>query len=347
MQNNSYFKQKIASELLEVSRVATFFPSMKEVSIDELMNIWNQYQSQSMNALFLSLNIEIEKYNTFFEKYDIDSQKIIDRPWENEKIQSLFSDKKYIALMNEEKNKKIEELIKYFENKKIKNDSTPLSIVDIGWRGTIQDNIAKIFTKKEITGYYLALFKYFNEQPKNVSKKAIIEEQVIIDEYVGGLITCLEMLFIPNSGSVIAYENGQAIRKMIEEEYQSISNFIVEIQSGMLSGIEELNRYFEMHPYDMSEIYNEFKKCIISTRKKPNKRLVDVYFNLFLNNNFGSGNYVSNKHKMTLKDKLHLKKCVITMRKEPWKEAFLIYNKLYILKFFLTIKKKISNRKKV
>lgn len=72
--------------------------------------------------------------------------------------------------MNIEIQKKREELIKYFRKNGIENDGRTVFIVDIGWRGTIQDNIAYIFDKNKFIGYYLTLYNYYNVQPVNTKK---------------------------------------------------------------------------------------------------------------------------------------------------------------------------------
>jgi len=60
------------AELIEVSRVATFAASLDEFNVQNLLRIWSQYRAQSMKALFKSLDIDIEKYDEYFKKYDID-----------------------------------------------------------------------------------------------------------------------------------------------------------------------------------------------------------------------------------------------------------------------------------
>jgi hypothetical protein len=39
--------------------------------------------------------------------------------------------------------------------------------VDIGWRGTIQDNLAHVLPEKTLFGHYLGLARVLNEQPVN------------------------------------------------------------------------------------------------------------------------------------------------------------------------------------
>lgn len=344
--NNYYYTNNCQEQILEVSRMATFSPSIPNFSIDSLMNVWNQYNKQSLKDLYITLNINITKYKDYFVKYNLDTDEKIQNPWENKNIQKLFQDKNYINKMNKEIVQKREELLKYFLSKKISNDNKPLTVVDIGWRGTIQDNIARIFSKKEITGYYLSLFDFFNVQGNNVKKYSIVEEKEFIQKYIGHLITFFEMIFIPDSGSVINYIDGKANRKIVDEEYKSNIKYIKDLQKGMLDGVKLLDEYFYLHPYNIEDIYLLFKSRIRQIKLNPPKPLINAYFNVVLNNNFGAGNYVLKDKKISFKERLKIKKLLSSLRNESWKEAFLLKNKLYILYLAVRIKLKFKEWKK-
>ena len=129
------------SNILEVSRMATFSASLNEISIQELLRLWSQYRTQSMSALFKTLGIEIEQYKKYFEKYDLKIDEKLDSPWFNPNVQLLFKDDEFCNGVNKQIKIKRQELIEYFDkNKKMKSNN--VFIVDIGWRGTIQDNLA-------------------------------------------------------------------------------------------------------------------------------------------------------------------------------------------------------------
>ncbi len=341
-ENNYYHTKTCKEQILEVSRMATFSPSINDFSVENLMNIWRQYNKQSLKDLYITLNIDIEKYKKYFIKYDLNCEEKIQNPWENNKFKKLFKDEKYIKEMNNEILIKREELLKYFAEKRIYDDDKSLSVVDIGWRGTIQDNIARIFSKKEITGYYLSLLDFFNAQEKNVNKYSIVREKDFIKEYVGHLITFFEMIFIPDSGSVINYKDGKANRKTIDDEYKTNIKYIKELQHGMLDGVKQLDAYFYIHPYSIDDIYLLFKDIIKKVKLNPPKLLVDAYFNVILNNNFGAGNYVLKNKALSFKEKLNAKKCLALLKNESWKEAFLLNNKLYILYFAVRTKLKLK-----
>jgi len=338
--NNGYGKniEIPKSEILEVSRLATFSASFKEMSIEEVMRQWRQYKEQNLKAMFKTLDFDVEKYKIFAKKYNIDIEEKIKYPWKDERVKELFLDKEFINKANEDIIKKKKELISFFENKGIRKDNTPLFVVDMGWRGTIQDNLAYIFDNKVIGGYYYALYDFFNKQPEGTYKLAYIQDRNITYEYIEPMIMLFEMLFNTSSGSVISYKDGQAIRKVKESEYNTVKETTSHIQKGMLKGSEKINEYMRIHPYENSEFDNHIYSMIKKIKTKPPKMLMEAYYSLVHNDTFGTGEYVDNRFKLTLLDKLNLIKSRNLLRDEHWKEAFIEYNNVYILKIIVNIK---------
>lgn len=328
-------------KLLEVSRVATFGASLNEITISELLRLWSQYRCQSIKALFKTLDIDIKKYESIIKKYEIDIDEMIWEPWFNIKIQNLFNDDEFKNGINKELKEKRKNLIKFFESKGIVNDEKPMLIVDLGWRGTIQDNLAYIYTNKQIDGYYYALYDYYNVQPKNTNKFAFIKDKEITYEYIGKMITLFEMLFNPESGSVIYYKDNKAIRKVKESEYNTVKNITSYIQKGMLDGSKTINNYLECHPFENSEFDNYIYDIIRKMKEQPSKELVEAYYSLVHNDTFGTGEYVDKRLKLTRMQKMNIFKCRDLLRKEEWKEAFLIHNNIHLLKYILNLKSRI------
>ena len=328
-------------KLLEVSRVATFGASLNEITISELLRLWSQYRCQSIKALFKTLDIDIKKYESIIKKYEIDIDEMIWEPWFNIKIQNLFNDDEFKNGINKELKEKRKQLIKFFESKGIVNDEKPMLIVDLGWRGTIQDNLAYIYTNKQIDGYYYALYDYYNVQPKNTTKFAFIKDKEITYEYIGKMITLFEMLFNPESGSVIYYKDNKAIRKVKESEYNTVKKITSYIQKGMLDGSKTINNYLECHPFENSEFDNYIYDIIRKMKEQPSKELVEAYYSLVHNDTFGTGEYVDKRLKLTRMQKMNIFKCRDLLRKEEWKEAFMIHNNIHFLKYILNLKSKI------
>ena len=326
-------------DIIEVSRMGTFSASLKEMSIMELLRLWSQYREQSMKALFKTLAIDIKPYQKYMDKYNIDIEEKILCPWFDVKVQELFEDKEFIEDINKELKIKKEELLEYFEkSKNIVNDEKAMFMVDIGWRGTIQDNLAHIFTNKKIGGYYLTLYDYYNLQPKNTYKISYLNDKNIRDNEVASMITLLEWIYNPGTGSVTGYKEGKAIRRAKEEETDIVKKYIKPMQEGMFEGAKVINEYMKYHPYEAEETKGYVYDLIKRIKTDPSKELIEAYYSMVFNDTFGTAEYVEKDDKLKGIQKLNIFKCRNILRNESWKEAFIVYNNLGYMNIILNFK---------
>lgn len=347
--NNPFGVELPKAEIIEVSRMATFSASLKEFSIAELLRLWSQYRMQSMKALFKTLAINIEPYKEFLGKYDLTVEESIVEPWFDVRVQNLCRDTEFTSKIQVELDRKRKELLEYFSKRNIVNDDKPLFIVDIGWRGTIQDNLAYIFDQKQIGGYYITLYDYYNAQPKNTYKLKFIKDRDIIYNEVSSIITVLEMLFSSDTGSVIEYKEGEAIRKAKKEEVETVKKYVAHIQKGMLAGCEIINESMKQHPYQAEEFDGYINQIIRNIKTNPDKDLIEVYYNLVMNDTFGTGEYVEKKKgRLGTLDRVNIFKCRNKLRNEPWKEAYMKYNDIEYMNSIMNVKsviRKVVGRK--
>lgn len=324
------------SKIMEVSRMATFSASLKEFSITELLRLWSQYRKQSVNALFKTLAIDIEKYKKFIKKYNIDIDEKILFPWFDIKIQKLCKDTEFINKIQEDLNTKKIELTTYFKDELgIENDDKELFVVDIGWRGTIQDNLCYIYPNKRIGGYYLALYDYYNLQPENSYKISYLDNEKIRNNEIASMITLLEWIYNPGTGSVTGYKQGKAIRKAKSDETNIVREYIKPLQEGMLAGAEVINEYMKYHPYEANETKDYIYSLIKEIKTNPNKELIEAYYSMVFNDTFGTAEYVEKEGKLSIIEKMNIFKCRNILRDEPWKEAFMVYNDMEYMKLLL------------
>lgn len=337
--NNPFGVEIPECEILEVSRMATFAASLEEFSIKELLRLWSQYREQSMSVLFKTLAIDIKKYQKYLDRYEIDKDEKIICPWFDLRVQELCEDSEFTNHINEELKKKRKELLEYFEtSKNIKDDTEPMFVVDIGWRGTIQDNLAHIFKNKQIGGYYLTLYDFYNLQPQNTYKISYIDDNDIRDKEVGDIITLLEWIYNPGTGSVTGYNKNKEIRKAKDKEIQIVKEYIRPLQEGMFKGAELINEYMKSHPYEAKETKEYIYDTIRNIKRNPSKELIDAYYSMVFNDTFGTAEYIKKDEKLTSLQKINIFKCRNMLRNEFWKEAFIIYNDIGYMNILMNAK---------
>ncbi len=252
----------IESNLLPVSRLATFFPSLQELTPKELMRLWSQYHTQSINSFLHSLGVNPEGLLSVIRESGVDPEEMISSPWQDERFKRLLADKQFLDLLREEYLERRESLIEFFQDSKFGQGGKAF-IVDIGWRGTIQDNLALIFPELSIEGCYLGLQKFFNPQPENTRKYGYIADKNRGEEHVMlKHVMPYEMLCFGTGGSAVGYRRDSSGKMMPEfqcdpEEDRIHNERIYYFQEGVVEGVDQVCRTVAQHGISIRELQIE------------------------------------------------------------------------------------------
>ena len=284
-----YYEPELATisavNVLEVSRLATFAASLRNVEPEEFQRMWSQYNEQTLRTFFLSLGMEVDEFLPVIKKYNISVDEIIVNPIYDKRMRSLIADNliKDALLTNAQSKKKI--LTQYCREHGIK-DGTQVAIVDIGWRGTIQDNLCLILPHVVWRGYYLCLAPYLNEQPLNGSKKSFLNlnESKVVLRYP----TPIEMICNSPNGSVVGYEciDGKiaAVKNISTKENDVYYFYTSNFQRKILEYIPRLVS---------SKNINTKKNALKTFLMYPPKEAAKNYFKLQHNESFGNGAFIN------------------------------------------------------
>lgn len=309
--HNPIYFELPKSEILEVSRVATFSPSIQHFGFDELRRIWNQYTLQSIQALATTLGLPKDSLNEFAKQHDIDPEET-SLIWKDKKYEELFQDKKFLKYVNQHINSNKELLLKYLSQKGIDpNKPEKIAIVDIGWRGTIQDNLAYILPKHTIFGFYFGMIRPLNYQPGNTLKLAygpnFYKDSEYFMQLLDGGATFIEMLSNSSGGSSTSYyldqkEGKVKAKKEISkhEDEMVIDKYIKYFQQGVLAAVKELSAYVQDHGITSIEARPMVLDLFSELIQKPPFILTDVFFNLKYSETFGIGSYYDMRERSSL-----------------------------------------------
>ncbi|MFD1139450.1 hypothetical protein [Paenibacillus urinalis] len=320
------------TELLELSRLATFSASLREVSLNEFMRVWNQYSVQSIKALFKTLNIDVGGYSYYFNKHKIDINEPIIYPWQNKLVIELFNDSEFVEKLTLEVKEKKNLLNQYLKDKGISNGED-IFIVDIGWRGTIQDNLAYLMPHSKVKGFYFGLYPFINEQLDNTKKNSFlnIKEMSLIRH-----VAPLEMLCNAAMGSVTGYEiNENNIGVCYDEsvkETQVHENFISHFQEGVLDSVKEWSSLIYNQAWTNRELKAYSKILLRKLLTEPSSHLPTAFFSLAHNETFGVGEFVEKRRAFPLKQAVKAlvsfegkKEFVNYLEDSSWPQGLLAY----------------------
>ena len=290
------------AEVLEVSRISTFAASLRSVTLQEMMRLWNQYSIQSMGAFGKSVAMDEALLTPWLERYGLTPGEMITYPWQDERVQRLFQDEGFIAFFQAHIDSLRQVAEAYFEGKGLtKEGAETVAIVDIGWRGSIQDNICFLYPKRRFVGYYLALEQFLNEQPENSEKYGFLNGLPNY-QYLLRIVAPIEMLCNSPNGSTTGYERlpdgrAAAVRKKEAAEDRIYEQYTGAFQERLLKKAEQICRTVSTHSicsWQLREqVYQRFSEVLLTPSR--HRELVRAFFQLKHNEEFGVGGFVD-KH---------------------------------------------------
>ncbi|MCB1886658.1 MAG: hydrolase [Rhodocyclaceae bacterium] len=287
------------AHILEVSRLATFCPSLQAVSTGELMRLWNLYATQSMQAMGRSLCVDDDQLAALCAKHQIPHTDPVVYPWKDSRVQALFADPAFQTLVQDEIDRSRDLLCAYLAQRGLDASLQRAGIVDIGWRGTIQDNLALLCPATRLSGFYLALARFLNPQPDNCRKAAFGPDlnQDQQNAHFLDAVSPIEMLCNSPHGSTEGYERREdgrvvARRHIDEDENRVHDGFVRSFQQGVLLAAEHWGRYVDSHAILSSELRGHACEIWDSLISRSPQELSVAYAELSHNEVFGVGHFV-------------------------------------------------------
>ncbi|MEP0845636.1 MAG: HAD family hydrolase [Phycisphaerae bacterium] len=284
------------SEVLEVSRLATFLPSLRELSPAELMRVWNLYSTQSMAALCEALGIDPPRCAACCARHGIAPDEPISRPWQDARVLALLADPALRQQWDAARRESHRLLLAYLAERGIAPGHGHVFIVDIGWRGTIQDNLAYLLPDVSIEGAYFALKKLLNEQPPNVQKHVFGPDENRGDPDAALTIhhvPPLEMLMNCAGGSVRGYAQGPdgvvAVRQADPGEDAVFAKYTRHFQRGVLDAADAISSHVQAHALTAQELRPHAIGLLHEIVCRPPRELARAYFSLRHDERFGAG----------------------------------------------------------
>jgi O-antigen biosynthesis protein len=285
--------------LLEVSRIATFAPSIQSWDEPELMRLWSLYSTQSPAAFTKSLNIsEVDSKRLFGEagiKFDVP----IEYPWLNADFMSIIKGAAFTRLAQEAISAQRVLLQTYLAQRGFEVSGKINLIVDIGWRGSIQDNLSRL-CNGHVHGCYLGLFGFLNPQPLNGSKSAWLFDFNVAKPQFGDIeVAPIEMLFNSLGGSVSGYvrnpdDSVSSVKKSNAAEEGVFLSATRLIQDGIMDAVPDCVDFVSIRGLTSGDILHAGWNAFEGLLRTPTPEFAAAFFSLSHNEVFGTGEYYGN-----------------------------------------------------
>jgi hypothetical protein len=196
----------------------------------------------------------------------------------------------------------------YLDQKGLSALSNKAAIVDIGWRGTIQDNLAYILPECQFDGYYLGLEKFLNIQPANCTKAAFgpnlnqVEWTHLSDFFHS--VAPIEMLCNSPNGSVVGYKvssySAVAERIVDTAENAIFDSYVKHFQNGVIDSVAGIAETISIHAISSKELRSLAVKTWREIIRTPNPDVITAYFQLNHNEQFGLGRFEDKRNRIPM-----------------------------------------------
>jgi HAD superfamily hydrolase (TIGR01549 family) len=288
------FSRKIKSHYILVSRRSTYLPSLNKLKDEKFTTLFKQYNSISLVEFLKSLNFNTQEIEELKNSLNIKTN--FSKRINNFKISSVLKklkNNKQFIMLYEEKRKTQNQMFKKYIKTLNLVDSKNIHVVDVGWKGSIQNNIQNIMKETKIKGYYLGISVYdtsnlenkegllFHNYPYYTKNFSLFNENRPLYEIILGASHGSAECYYEEAGIV----KTQTYHK--KEEQDLFNNTISPIQDEMFEKFIEIKLTLQNRIYDFNKIEKIFNKQHYKMLFLAKKKDFEFFNNIYHYENFG------------------------------------------------------------
>jgi hypothetical protein len=275
---------------LEVSRRSTFGASLRSLDDVHLRRMWRQYPDQSPTGLLASLGLDVAGFAEPLRRAglhpdavvhgiadDLRVRQFLDRPEVSSTILAALADQRAA-------------LRRYLGDRGF--DAERNVVADVGWRGTIQDNLCHLLDATDVHGVYLGLFPFFNPQPANATKRAVVFDGNRGErfEHVSPP-AAVEAPLTPTVPTVIGYApvDGR-IEPVVQHEHGRADELVGAFQDGLRLGSPTAARRYASWGATSDLLRGGLQESLRRYYSEPAAGVADIWFFSAHDDTFGALN---------------------------------------------------------
>ena len=174
MQNDIYGYTVVNSHYLLVSRKATFLASLQPLEEEGFSRLFAHYRDISLRDFLLSLNFEESVAVALCSELQLDFEKRIPDLQNSPEFMKLRESEIFQQEYTRRRGQQRENFIQYLDSFGVDYKKDGLTIVDVGWKGSIQDNVYHILQGTiAVQGFFLGSL-IATEKKENNKKKGLL-----------------------------------------------------------------------------------------------------------------------------------------------------------------------------
>jgi FMN phosphatase YigB (HAD superfamily) len=266
------------------SRQSTFAPSLSDLE-DDLQRLWSFYRHQSPNDLLVTLGLDPSRFRTRLLAHGLDPERKIWALGDEPAFAAFLRHKSVATEVDEAITRQRREATAFLDSA-LGEDKVSV-VVDTGWRGTIQDNLAHLFPDRDLHGLYLGLLPYLNEQPANSTKQAVGPNANEGDDtsWLEDHVAVIERLMTPSIGSTLSYAGATGV--VIDQKYDR-SSLLDAFQDGLIAGSTSVAATYVELGAEVSDLETVITETMRALLLQPRPGAADAFFSVSHSDDFGT-----------------------------------------------------------
>lgn len=157
-QERLFGRQVITSHYLLVSRKSTFICSLKTLEHESFDRLFKQYRDLSLKEFVLSLNFSHSEMQELRKTFPRDWDARLADISRHEDLRALLDTPMFKAKYEQHRRIQKENFLTYLQSFNVDLATAGLHLVDVGWKGSIQNNLYFALDEKiTVHGYYVGL----------------------------------------------------------------------------------------------------------------------------------------------------------------------------------------------
>lgn len=219
-------QHKVKSHYLIVSRRSTYLPSLDDIANESFGKLFRQYRKISLYEFLSSINFDAECIKRVANELNVDPNFVEDDFPTSNLYLTLRNNNTFKTTFEMLRMQQRENLIRYIESFGADIQEKGLYLVDIGWKGSIQDNLFNVFSRElRIHGLYLGYIDLFGSNGTNEgsTKEGVLfsmapDKTKYYNAYADNT-ALFEVILGASHGSAVSYvADGNSIKAITHEE---------------------------------------------------------------------------------------------------------------------------------
>lgn len=314
--------RRIQSHYFCVSRRSTFLPSLKLLKHEDFETLFRQYRRISIIEFLENLGLS-HLSEPLGEDLGVDVSARFEDLSSSDIFPKLISNQRFINAYEKRRKEQFDAFSTYLCSFQNDNPSSKIAVVDVGWKGTIQDNIYNFLTNggskktgfKSIDGYYIGLVAPGNKNEMNRKWPLIfscLNGRSKGFEFFNENRSLFEITLAANHGSVRGYSmtSKNSASPLFEDftiECQLFEDKISPLQENLRDAIQRITKHLNENTYSKSKLHSFVTRQHARMVLKPSQREIQWLLSSFHVENFGvfeTSRFSLNGNQLSISDRV-------------------------------------------